>query len=132
MSNSVRVSATFSFRGQLLEPEMHLDLDQALEQGMKPESLYALLGRRNGIDPYSYEYEMLEAEPLVFDQPEGIAGNFVNNGQLDWEGLEKAWKEANLIENLSRIARTYMDIRELDDVPGLRETLLAVHQNAKH
>ena len=132
MSNSVRVSATFSFRGKLLEPEMRLDLDQPLEQGMKPEGLYALLASRNGIDTYSYEYEMLEAEPLVFDQPEGIASNFVRNGQLDWEGLEKAWKEASLIEKLSRIAREHMDIRELEDVPGLKETLLTVYRNAKN
>ncbi len=55
MSNSVRVSVTFSFRGKLLQPEIRLDLDKALQQNLEPENIYALLATRNGIDYYSYE-----------------------------------------------------------------------------
>ncbi|WP_457674938.1 hypothetical protein [Thiolapillus sp.] len=130
MSNSVRVSATFSFRGELLQPEMRLDLDEALEQGMTPESIYALLATRNNIDHYSYEYEMLEAEPLVFDEPEGLAEKYTENGRLDWKGLENAWKENRLLERIGRIARKHMGIDNLDEIPGLKETLLAVYSLA--
>ncbi len=131
MSNSVRVSATFSFRGKLLQPEMRLDLDQALEQGMPPDSLYARLATENGIDHYSYEYEMLEAEPLVFDDPEGLAKEYTKNGRLDWKGLENAWREARLLDRLTHIAREHMDIETLEDIPGLKKTLLAVYALAK-
>ncbi|WP_456447515.1 hypothetical protein [Thiolapillus sp.] len=127
MSNSVRVSATFSFRGELLQPEMRLDLDQALEQAMTPDSLYALLAAENGIDHYSYEYEMLEAEPLVFDNPEGLAKEYTKNGRLDWKGLENAWKETRLLDRFTHIARQHMDIKTLEDIPGLKKTLLAVY-----
>ncbi|WP_419625877.1 hypothetical protein [Thiolapillus sp.] len=46
---------TFSFRGKLLQPEIRLDLDKALQQNLEPENIYALLATRNGIDYYSYE-----------------------------------------------------------------------------
>ena len=131
MSNSVRVSATFSFRGELLQPEMRLDLDEALEQGMTTESIYALLATKNNIDPYSYEYEMLEAEPLVFDEPEGLAEKYTENGRLDWKGLENAWKENRLLEKIGRIAKENMGIDNLEDIPGLKKTLLAVYSLAK-
>ena len=131
MSNSVRVSVTFSYRGKLLQPEIRLDLDEALQQNLEPENIYALLATRNGIDYYSYEYEMLQAEPLVFDQAQGLATGFVSEGQLDWAGLAAAWKERQLLDELTRIAREHLGIRELQDLPGLQETLLAAYGAGK-
>ncbi|WP_456372729.1 hypothetical protein [Thiolapillus sp.] len=127
MSNSVRVSATFSFRGKTLHPEMRLDLDQLLAHDGRPDDIHAMLATVNDIDHYSYEYEMLQAEPLVFDEPRGLASDFVKNGQMDWAGLSAAWSEQRLLEELSDIARRHMDIDSLKDLPGLQATLMEAY-----
>jgi hypothetical protein len=125
MKNRVRVSATFSFRGETLRPEMVLDLDRMPLENLDAATLYPMLAAANGIDPYSYEYEVLEVTPLEFDRPEGLVGDFLENGQLDLEGLRQALATQALETRLQEIAKSHLGIDDLDEMPGLKSALMA-------
>ncbi|HDK37985.1 MAG TPA: hypothetical protein ENG92_03100 [Thiolapillus brandeum] len=131
MKNTVQVSATFSFKGETHTPAITLDLDQFLDHNRCLEDIYPLLAREGGFGHYSYEYEMLLSAPLVFDQPRGLAKDFLADGKLDLEGLYKAWQQEKLISELTDIARQHMGVKQLQDIPGLRETLLSIHALSK-
>lgn len=131
MKNTVRVSATFSFKGETYSPGITLDLDEFLSQDRRLEDIYSLLAKQGEFGHYSYEYEMLLAAPLVFEQPTVLAEGFVQDGQLDLEGLRAAWQQAKLLDRLTAIAQQHMGVDDLDAVPGLKGTLLATWQAAK-
>ncbi|WP_456404120.1 hypothetical protein [Thiolapillus sp.] len=132
MKNTVRVSAAFSFKGETHSPSIVLDLDQFLDQNRRLEDLYPLLAKEGGFDPYSYEYEMLLSAPLVFDQPQGLAESAVIDGQLDFDKLRQTWQEQNTLNRLRQIAHEHMGVHSLEDLPGLKETLLSVYAMKKH
>ncbi len=123
MNDSIRIHARFSFKGKIHQPEMVMDLDE-LAKIQHPNDLYAVLARKNDIDLYSYEYEMLQAEALVFDQPKGRAAAFMQNGKPDWKALHANGKRAQQMAKLSHLARQHMGIEKLSDIPGLEKTLL--------
>ena len=123
MKEKIDISAAFSFKGQCLEPSVTLDLAQLMEIEQSEAGLYPLLAQANGIGLYSYEYEMLLAEPLVFSADQGLAQDFIHAGRLDWDGLERAWKDQLLREQLTQIARQHMEIQALSDIEGLEATL---------
>ena len=128
MKNRLRVTATFSFRGETFHPEIVLDLDRFLAEGGQLEEIYPRLAAANGIGSYSYEYEMLKAVPLHFDQPEGVVGEYLHNGRLDLEGLRGALQRQSQLDALEAIAREKMGIGSLQELPGLAETLLAAYE----
>ena len=66
MKNLVTVYIEFSFRGKTHSPELSLDLDEFLHTHGSIPSLYPLIASHNDFDLYSYEYEMMQAEPLQF------------------------------------------------------------------
>ncbi len=125
MKNRVRVSATFSFRGETFHPELVLDLDELPPESLEPEALYPMLAVANGIDPYSYEYEVLEVAPLAFDQPEGVVADHLRNGRLDFAALKQALADARLRNRLQEIAREHLGIEKLEEMPGLEAALRA-------
>jgi hypothetical protein len=125
VTNRVRVSATFSFRGETHKPEMTLNLDRFLAEEKYLEDLYPMLAAANGIDPYSYEYEMLEMAPLHFDQPEGTVAAHLHDGRLDLTGLRTAIRRERLRQQLEEIARKRLNLTALDEIPGLETALLA-------
>ena len=125
MKNRVRVSATFSFRGKTFHPELMLDLDELPPESLEPEAIYPMLAAANGIDPYSYEYEVLEVTPLEFNQPEGVVADHLHDGRLDFSALRQALAEARLRNRLEKIAREHLGIEKLEEIPGLEGALRA-------
>ena len=123
MKNRVRVSATFSFRGETFHPELVLDLDRFLTEGKGLADIYPMLAAANGIGGYSYEYEVLEATPLHFDHPEGLVADHLHEGQLDFAGLQQALADAHLRKQLEEIARKQLGIKKLEEIPGLEAAL---------
>ena len=125
MSNRVKVSATFSFRGQTHHPSMTVDLDDFLARHRDLDELYPLLAAANGIGPYSYEYEVLEMAPLTFSEPEGLVADYLDGDRLDLEGLRRAIAEEGVRRQLTELARRHLAVEELDALPGLEEALRA-------
>ncbi len=128
MTSKVRVSATFSFRGETHHPEMELDLDRFLAEGRSLDDLYPMLAAANGIGAYSYEYEVLEMAPLHFDRPEGLAVAHVHDGRLDLEGLRRDFEAARERRLLEEIARRTMGLEDPDRLPGLLDALRAAYR----
>ena len=42
---------------------------------------------------YSYEYEMMQAEDIVFSDAEGLVAEFIMDGILDIQSFEQALKD---------------------------------------
>ena len=131
MKNRVRVRATFSFRGKTHHPELVLDLDELPPESLEPETLYPMLASANGIDPYSYEYEVLEVTPLEFDQPEGVVTDHLHDGRLDFPALRQALTHAQLHNRLEEIARKQMGVEKLEEIPGLEAALRAAWETGQ-
>ena len=123
MKNTVTVSAEFCFKGQKLSPSMVIDLDAFILNRGSYESLYPMLARSNNIDLYSYEYEMMQAEDLVFADADGLAVDFLDEGKFDLAAFGRAVHEQRIAEAISGIARDVLSIDDLSSQPELRAAL---------
>lgn len=124
MKNSITISVDFFFKGEKLSPSMEIDLDDHIRHQKSTASFPPLLATSNGLDHYSYEYEMLQAEPLVYSNPRGLAKAFLNDGYFDFEGFEQAWQEERIAETVAEIAREHLDVTELSSQPELQAALI--------
>ena len=124
MKNSITVSVEFFFKGEKFSPSMEIDLDEHIKRQRSIESFPPLLATSNGLDHYSYEYEMLQAEPLVYSRPKGLAKAFLNDDYFDFEGFEQAWQVELVAEAVAAIAREHLDVNDLSSQPELQTALI--------
>ena len=103
---------------------MEIDLDDHVRHQKSTESFPPMLATSNGLDHYSYEYEMLQAEPLVYSRPKGLAKAFLNDDYFDFEGFEQAWQEERVAEAVGEIAREHLDVNDLSSQPELQTALI--------
>ncbi len=131
MKNTVDARIEFYFKGKKYSPSTTIDLDRLMEnQGGLP-LIYSLVARENNIDPYSYEYEVLQSSDVYFDNAHGLAEAFVYDGELDLALFAAAWEKARLNETLQALAKKHMGIDKLDEVPGLKACLMEAWQLGK-
>ncbi len=128
MSNRIDASVTFSYKGQTLAPSVSLDLDRFLEKEGKLPDLHLLLATENNIGLYSYEYEVLQAYPLVFANAEGLAAEFLVGEEFDVEGFIAAWKLSKVVERLEEIAGRHLGEADLNARPALRAALIEAYE----
>lgn len=131
MKNIITASIEFSFKGERFSPSITIELDEYLQSGKSLPNLYALIATANNIDHYSYEYEMMQAEPINIIQAEGMVADFVDNGSLNLDAFVTAWKQQKIIEDLQRIVEKNMGISELHLHPELKQTLLEIYRLAE-
>jgi len=128
MNNRITASVEFYFKGKKLSPAVELDVDQYMQTTGKLPALYPLLARSINIDPYSYEHEMMEAETIVFSNAHGLIAQYVADGTLDFEAFKIAWKEAQALEKLQKIAQQHLSIDDIMQQPDLKNALLQAYQ----
>lgn len=128
MSNRIDASVTFSYKGQTLAPSVSLDLDRFLEKEGKLPDLHLLLATENNIGLYSYEYEVLQAYPLVFANAEGLVAEFLDGEEFDVEGFIAAWKLSKVVERLEEIAGRHLGEADLNARPALRAALIEAYE----
>jgi len=126
--NSIEVSSQFDFRGQTFQPKVVLDLDALMQQEGELPQFHQLLARENGIDLYSYEYEVLESSGLNFANATGMAGEFLQADDFDLQGFRRRWLQQRELEALVDIARRHLGVDTLEQKPGLREALLEAYR----
>ena len=124
MSNNIVISVEFYFKGQKHSPSMVVDLDAHIQNKGGFDSLYPLLANSNNIDLYSYEYEMMLAEDLVFSDATGLAKDFLEDGQFDLTAFRQALHDEGITEAISEIASTHLAVDDLSSQPGLKAALL--------
>src|SRR5512139_4036813 len=105
MKNSFTATIEFSYKGESFELKADVDLDDCMKKMHGIPPLHDLIAKRNGIDSYSYQYEVLHAEDLQFSQVEGFAADFIHGGEFDSEGFAEHWRQEQLGVILAEIAQ---------------------------
>jgi hypothetical protein len=126
MANTIKAQIFFSFQGKHYSPELEINLDQVLEAGQDFSRLHEQLAQANGIDTYSYEFEVMESCDIEFSNATGLATEFLSNsGQFDLEGFSQALNSNQTQQNLLKLAQAHMQIDSLDEIEGLQAALEA-------
>lgn len=128
MQNTIRVQLSLSFRGETRHLGALIDLDACMREPGEAPDFHLLLARANGIDPYSYLYEVLESQELQFAEPKGLAACACREGGFDWARFERAWREERELALLRVIAERTLGVRDLDAQEGLKAALLAAYR----
>ncbi len=131
MINKVTVSIQFCFKGKNHEPSIEFDFNDYVKSADCLPDLYPLLARENGYDLYSYEYEMMQAEDIVFSQAKGLVADFIADGSLDFEAFKSAWLEAEIFSALQLIAKQHCSVNELEQDQSLKKALLEAYHLGK-
>ncbi|MES9855176.1 MAG: hypothetical protein ABW166_01040 [Sedimenticola sp.] len=131
MKNSVVANVSFSFKGKVFDLSMPVDLDAVMEGGVGVTEIYSQLAKSNGIDSYSYEYEMMLAEPIEFGDAEGMAVDYLFDSVFDFDRFHAAWHQVRLMRLVSVIAESEMDIDDLEANPALKRALVRAYQCGK-
>ena len=122
------VSIEFYFKGKKYSPSLNLDLDAYMATRGGEDAIYHLLADNNHIDLYSYEYEMMLAEKLVFSQATGLAADFLKDGGFDFAGFSQVLDDEGAIKMLSKIASEHLSVNDLSAQPALEAALLAAYK----
>lgn len=126
--NQVTARIEFFFKGKKFTPSAQLNIDKLLQTTDKLPALHDLLAKENGIDCYSYEYEVMLLENIKYEDPQGIISNFIDNGELDIQAFESKWKELKIWNSLQKIAQKHLNIEVLEQQHGLKEALFEAYQ----
>jgi len=130
MNNSVDAGLTFYFKGEKFEPSATIDLDTYFREDKDMVYIYDMLAKSIGLNEHRHEYDVMVMEDVVFTNPQGIAKDYVSNGQVDWQGLSKAWKAQDKHAKVQALASKHFSEEELKANPKLMQALLdAAKQN---
>ena len=128
MTNSIDAHIEFSFKGETYDLSSTLNLDRILDKYIDPPSLHHVLAVENGINTYSYLYEVMEVEEIEFSNATGLAMQFLHDGVFDLEGFAAQRGESELLDSLQAIALREMGIENLDQHPQLKNALIKAYQ----
>lgn len=132
MKNIITASIHFSFKGENHSPSITLELDRYVEtMGTLPD-LYQLIAKENNFDLYSYEYEMMQAQEIVFSNAQGLVAKFINNGVLDFTAFKSVFEQQKALSQLQDIAEKHMQVKNLEQQPDLKEALLQAYRLGKN
>jgi len=127
-SNAIDVRSEFSFKGEEYNLVATLDLDRMLERRIDPDSLHQWLAQEHGIDTYSYLFEVMEVDPVVFENPRGLAVHFHDESGFDFESYAQTHRFERVLNALQNIAAREMAIDDLTQHPQLQQALLQAYQ----
>ncbi|MBE9549603.1 MAG: hypothetical protein IMF09_09380 [Proteobacteria bacterium] len=128
MKNSITVTIPFSFKGVEHQTSAVVDLDSYTRTQLNLDQLFHLVATENGIDRYSYEYEVLESSTLIFSQPTGLAKQFLIGDSLDLEAFSNKLIEENILKTLRSIAKDTLGINKLAEHEKLQQALQQAYQ----
>jgi hypothetical protein len=131
MSNHITASVEFYFKGEKLTSSIELALDPHMEATGELPELYPLLAQAINLGFYSYEYEMMQAEAIVYSNGKGLVAEHINEGCLDLETFRKIWLENSVIEKLQTIAQQHLPTEDLQQNSGLKNALLDAYRLGK-
>ncbi|HEY0665033.1 MAG TPA: hypothetical protein VGD24_03110 [Gallionella sp.] len=128
MQNSIDAHVEFSFRGEDYSLCSTLDLDKLLAQHDSLPSLHAILAREHGIDTYSYLYEVMQEADIEFRNAQGIAADFMSDGEFELNALESNWQNLRILAQLRPIASRTLGITDLDRNEALKSALIQAYK----
>lgn len=128
IKNSLVASIEFYYRGEKYSPSARIDLDSVMADSGGLPPLYDLIARQNGIDPYSYQYEVMQMEEIGYSDVKGFVAEFIHNGELDVQGFVDKWHEEKMLADLAAVALSCMGIDDLAREPQLTCALKEAYQ----
>ncbi len=128
MNNTIDAWVEFSFKGVFYAPKSTIDLDRYLEKRSSLPPLHGILAAENGIDTYSYLYEVMEQAEIQFDNPRGLAAACMVDGHFDIPALERRWWEHRVLELLQPLAGQVLGGGDLEQNPALKQALLSAYE----
>jgi hypothetical protein len=128
MKNTVEVYTEFDYQGVTLKPTMTLDLDAHIQSLEDIAAIPVLLARANQIDSYSYQYEVLLDSQLSYSHAQGLATEFLRDGEFDFAGFLAVHGMDNVMCKLQKIAQDTLGISELSAHQQLQQALLQAYQ----
>lgn len=127
MKNSIEAQIEFSFKGKTYSLSSHIDLDELMEHGHSLPSFHARLARDNNIDTYSYLYEVMLETEIRFANAQGLAADFLSDGDFNQDAFMAAWQEKRILALLQPIATRELGIADLDQHQGLKNALVQAY-----
>ena len=128
MKNSIDAHIEFSFKGEIHALTSTLDLDQVLDKFITLSSLHQVMAVEHHIDTYSYLYEVMQEAEIHFNNPQGSATEFLNNGVFDLDGYIANRGESSMMDTLQAIALQELSIENLEQHPQLKSALTRAYQ----
>jgi len=128
MNNHITASVEFYYKGEKFTSSVELDLDKHIQNTGNLPALYPLLAQAIDLDFYSYEYEMMQAETIIFNNARGLATEHLNEGMFDFESFGSAWAEAQTLQKLQEIAQRNLSVNDIQQRPELKNALLEAYQ----
>ncbi len=128
MKNTLTASIEFYFKGENLSTHIELDLDEYMNSKGRIPDLHPMLARSMNLDPYSYEYEMMQAEPVRFSKAQGLAAEHTKDGVLNVTAFESSWHEQKQYEKCQEIAIKHLNINDLKEHPNVKDALLDAYR----
>ena len=127
MENRIRIGLTYSFKGETFTPSAVIDLDELDDHPQEPD-WHALLAKATGMDTYSYAYEVMQQAEPQFSEATGLATAHLHDGRFDFAGFRRVRRQADVPDQLREIARTMLQVDDLDAQPALAEALLQAYR----
>ena len=126
--NSIDAHIEFSFKGENYELSSTLDLDHVLDKYLDLPSLHVVLAVEHGIDTYSYLYDVMLVEEIRFDNPQGLATEFLLDGVFDMDAYAAKREQSQALTSLQVIALQEMGVEDLEQQPHLKNALFRAYQ----
>ena len=123
MNNRVTASIEYSFKGETKTLRSEFDIDALMTEHREMPSLNDLIARKHGFDSYSYEYDVILAEEVIFEEASGPIAGFIENGELDVHAFSEHWDATIADRKLQEIAARLLNVDSLDEHPALKAAL---------
>lgn len=124
MANRIDASVEFSFKGETHSPSAAIDLDAAMNGDGHLTDLHRTIAQANGIDTYSYLYEVMESHDILFANATGMAAEFLVGGHFDTAAFEQRWQTERKLSVLRPIAKRHLAVDALEQHPDVMAALL--------
>ena len=128
MKNHITASVEFYFKGEKFNASIEIDLDLHMNNTGALPNLYPLFAQTLNLDPYSYEFEMMQAETIIFSNAQGLAIEHLNDWNLNFESFKKSWHEHAVFEKLQDIAQRNLAVDNLQNNSNLKNALFEAFQ----
>lgn len=128
MKNIITISIEFDFKGEKHTPSLTVELDDLILTINDLSHFYPLLAKENKYDLYSYEYEMMQAEPIIIKSAQGLVEQHIVEGQLNLDSFKIAFEKNKILLELQEIAKDTLKVENLQDHPDLESALFEAFQ----
>lgn len=143
-ANTISATVEFSFRGEHNTLTASLDVAHLTDLLMNNDerAVHRVIAGKNGLDTYSYAYEVMEMQPVVYTGASGLIAQFITDGELDVAGYIEVWQaksacalqdtagntDSDMDKVLSEIAAEHLRIEVLAEFPEVQAALRAAYQ----